>query len=98
MKQVFDPFRLLLISVAGWLGQQQRDVIDYLQEENRVLREQLGNKRLRLSDDQRRRLAAKAKKLGRRILRQVATIVTPDTLLAWHRKLAASKYDGSKRR
>jgi len=50
MKQVFDPFRLLLISVAGWLGQQQRDVIDYLQEENRVLREQLGNKRLRLSD------------------------------------------------
>ncbi|PYT21999.1 MAG: hypothetical protein DMG57_36835 [Acidobacteria bacterium] len=51
MKQVFDAFRLLLISVAGWLGQQQRDVIDYLQEENRVLRDQLGNKRLRVSDD-----------------------------------------------
>jgi hypothetical protein len=90
--------RLLLISIAGWLGQQQRDVIDYLQEENRVLRQQLGNKRVRLSDDQRRRLAAKAKKLGRRILREVATIVTPETLLAWHRKLIARNYDGSKQR
>ena len=66
MRRTFDPFRLLLISIAAWLGQQQRR-IDYLREENRVLREQLGNKRLRLNDDQRRRLAAKAKKLGRRI-------------------------------
>jgi putative transposase len=80
MRPTFDPFRLLLISIAGRLGQQQRDVIDYLQEENRILRQQLGNKRLRLSDDQRRRLAAKAKKLGRRILRELATIVTPETL------------------
>ena len=95
MRRTFDPFRLLLISAAGWLGQQQRDAIDYLREENRVLREQLGNNRLRLSDDQRRRLAAKAKMLGRRILREVATIVTPETLLAWHRKLIAQKYDGS---
>jgi putative transposase len=73
-------------------------VIDYLQEENHVLRQQLGNKRLRLNDDQRRRLAAKAKMLGRRILREVATIVTPETLLAWHRKLIAQKYDGSEQR
>jgi len=82
MRRTFDPFRLLLISVARWLGQQQREAIDYLCEENRVLREQLGNKRLRLNDDQRRRLAAKAKKLGRRIPREVATIVTPETRLA----------------
>jgi len=98
MRRTFDPFRLLLISIAGWLGQQQRDAIDYLREENRVLREQLGGKRLRLNDDQRRRLAAKAKLLGRRILREVASIVTPETLLAWHRKLIAEKYDGSKHR
>jgi transposase InsO family protein len=98
MRRTFDPFRLLLVSIAGWLGQQQRDAIDYLREENRVLREQLGNKRLRLNDDQRRRLAAKAKMLGRRILREVATIVTPETLLAWHRKLIAQKYDGSGKR
>jgi putative transposase len=98
MHRTFDPFRLLLISVAGWLGQQQRDAIDYLREENRVLREQLGDRRLRLNDDQRRRLAAKAKMLGRSILHEITTIVTPETLLAWHRRLIAQKYDGSKNR
>ena len=98
MRRTFDPFRLLVVSIAGGLNRQQRDAIDYLREENRVLREQLGNKRLRLSDDQRRRLAAKAKMLGRRILREVATIVTPETLLTWRRKLIARKYDGSKNR
>jgi hypothetical protein len=46
MRIPLDPFRLLLISLAGCLNQHQRDVIDYLQEENRVLREQLGNRRL----------------------------------------------------
>jgi putative transposase len=68
MRLALDPFRLLLISLAGYLNQQQQDVIDYLQEENRVLRQQVGNKRLRLNDDQRRRLAISAKKLGRRAL------------------------------
>ena len=98
MRLALDPFRLLLISLADCLNQHQRDVIDYLEEENRVLREQLGNKRLRLNDDQRRRLAVKAKKLGWRVLHELTTIVTPETLLAWHRKLIARKYDGSKRR
>jgi hypothetical protein len=50
---------------------------------------------MRFSDDQRCRLAAKAKKLSRKVLRQVATIMTPETLLAWHRKLIAKKYDGT---
>ena len=86
MRLTLDPFRLLLISLAGWLNQHQGDVIDYLQEENRVLREQVGSKRLRLNDDQRRRLAVKAKKLGWRVLHELTTIVTPETLLAWHRK------------
>ena len=79
MQPALDPFRLLLISLAGWLNQQQQDVIDYLQEENRVLREQLGRKRLRFNDDQRRRLAVRAKGLGSKLLREVATIVTPET-------------------
>src|SRR5437667_5612612 len=83
MRLTLDPFRLLLISLAGYLNQQQQDVIDYLQEENRVLREQLGTKRLRLNDDQRRRLAVKAKKLGWRVLHELTTFVTPETLLAW---------------
>ena len=98
MRPTLDSFRLLLISLAGWLNQQQQDVIDYLQEEKRVLREQLGDRRLRLNDNQRRRLAVKAKKLGRRVLHELATLVTPETLLAWHRKLIARKYDGRQQR
>ena len=80
------------------MNQRQLQVIDYLREENRVLREQLDDRRLRLSDHQRRRLAAKAKVLGRKVLDQIATIVTPETLLAWHRKLIAQKYDGTAHR
>ena len=95
MPRVLDPFRFVLVAVAGWMNQRQLQMIDYLREENRVLREQLGGRRVRFSDDQRRRLAAKAKGLGRKVLSEVATIVTPETLLAWHRKLIAQKYDGS---
>jgi putative transposase len=90
-----NPFQFLLIAVAGWMNQRQQQAIDYLREENRVLREQLGERRLRFSDDQRRRLAAKAKGLGRKWLAEVATVVTPETLLAWHRQFIAHKYDGS---
>ena len=86
------------MAVAGWMNQQQLQLIDYLREENRVLREQLGEKRLRFNDDQRRRLAARAKDLGSKALREVATIVTPETLLAWHRRLIVQKYDGSGKR
>src|SRR5713101_875761 len=98
MPRVLDPFRFALIAVAGWMNQRQVQMIDYLREENRVLREQLGGRRVRLNDEQRRRLAAKAKGLGRKLLAQVATIVTPETLLAWHRKRIARKYDGSGQR
>jgi len=98
MRLALDPFRLLLIFLAGFLNQQQQDLIEYLHEENRVLREQLGGKRLRFNDDQRRRLAVRAKKLGWRILQELTTIVTPATLLGWHRRLIAKKYDGSKQR
>ena len=86
------------MALAGWINQQQRDLIDYLQEENRVLREQLGSRRLRFTDEQRVRLAAKAKTLSRQALREFGSLVTPDTLLAWHRALIAKQYDGSTRR
>ena len=98
MPKVLDPFRFVLLAVAGWMNQRQLHIIDYLREENRVLREQLGDHRLRFNDDQRRRLAVKAKELGRKILAEVATVVTPETLLGWHRKLIAQKYDGSDKR
>jgi hypothetical protein len=87
MTTSLDPFRFVLIAVSGWVNRQQLELINYLREENRVLREQLGGKRLRFNDDQRRRLAAKAKRLGRKLLQEVATIVTPETLLGWHRRL-----------
>jgi hypothetical protein len=61
-------------------------------KENRVLKEQVKGRRLRLTDDQRRRLAAKGRRLGRQVLRHVATIVTPDTILRWHRQLIARKW------
>jgi putative transposase len=89
------PLQFLMLVFAGWVNRHQQDVIDYLQEENRALREQLGGKRLRFTDQQRRRLAAKARRVGRRRLFQIETLVTPDTLLRWHRQLIAKKYDGS---
>src|SRR4051812_22718657 len=98
MPKVLDPIQFVLIALAGWINQRQLKMIEYLREENRVLREQLGDRRVRFNDDQRRRLATKAKGLGRRRLAELATLVTPDTLLAWHRKLIAQKYDCSKRR
>ena len=71
MMRGLDPFRFVLIAVAGWMNQRQLQMIDYLREENRVLREQLGGQRVVLNDDQRRRLAAKAKGLGRKLLAEV---------------------------
>ena len=86
------PLQLLLLTVSGWVQRHQQDVIAYLVEENRVLKEQLGGRKLQLTDDQRRRLAAKAKLLGRQALDAVATLVTPDTLMRWHRRLIAWKW------
>ena len=74
------PFQLLLFTLSGWLNRRQQMMVEYLVEENRVLKEQLKGRRLRLTDDQRRRLAAKGKRLGRSLLNQVATTVTPDTI------------------
>src|SRR5438552_18208237 len=86
-----DAFSFVVVTVAGWMSRHQQEVISYLVEENRVLREQMGNRRLKFNDDQRRRLAAKAKKLGRKTLGQVATIAAPETLLTWQPKIDWSK-------
>src|SRR5947209_8002746 len=98
MSRMLDPFQFLVLAIAGWMNHRQLHVIEYLREENRVLREQLGDRRLRFNDDQRRRLAVRAKGLARKLLAQVASLVTPDTLMGWHRKLIAEKYDGHNQR
>jgi transposase InsO family protein len=92
------PLQFFLLLLAGWVNRHQETVIEYLKEENRVLRELHGKRRLRFTDDQRRRLAVKGKALGRRVLGEVGSLVTPDTILRWYRRLIAVKYDGSKRR
>ena len=71
--------QMVLSVVTGWLERRERETIAYLIEENRLLRRQLGTRRLRLTDDDRRRLAARAYRVGRAALREIATIATPDT-------------------
>ena len=97
MPDPLQPLRFLLVLFAGWIHREQAQVVDYLVEENRVLREQLGDRRLRLTNDQRRRLAAKGKALGRSLLAKVATIVTPDTILRWYHTLIAAKFTSGRR-
>jgi putative transposase len=98
MGKRLSPLQFVLMTMAGWMNERQQQVIEYLQEENRVLREQTGKRRLQFTDDQRRRLAVKAKVLGRKTLTELDTLVMPDTLMNWHRKLIAEKYDGSAKR
>lgn len=92
MKAETYPLQVLLLTVSGWVNRHQQEVIEYLVEENCVLKEQMKGRRLRLTDEQCRRLAAKGKRLGRQTLNRVATIVTPDTILRWHRRLIALKW------
>jgi len=91
----WTPWRFFLVAIAGWMNPQQQEAIAYRRTENRVLRENLGQKRILLNVSQKRRLAAAAARLPRQLLREVGTLFSPDTLLKWHRWLIARKYDGS---
>jgi hypothetical protein len=86
------PFHLLVAALFGWLEREQRDVIEFLPEENRVLKRQLRGRRLRLCDDERRRLAVLGERLGRRVLAKVTSLVRPETILRWHGELIARKW------
>jgi putative transposase len=89
MKSVLHPWQMLLLILAGWINQQQQTAIEYLIAENRILREKIGKKRILLTEDQRWQLAIKGKILGRKMLGELCTIVTPETILRWHRNLVA---------
>ena len=91
MKLSPGPLHLLVLAVAGWLNRRQAAAVQYLREENRVLRDLLGTRRLAFTDDHRRRLAVRGAELGRAFLAEVATVVTADTILRWHRHLIARK-------
>jgi hypothetical protein len=97
MSFVLQPRQLYFVTLAGWINR-RRPVIEYLLTGNQVLREKLGGNRLLLNDDQRRRLAVKGKILGRKRLREIGSLFTPDTILRWHRMLVAGKWDYSNRR
>jgi hypothetical protein len=92
------PLQFLAAWLAVWLGRVLQREVDYLMAENRVLRDRLGNKRLRLTVAERRRLAVLGEQMGWKALAKVATIARPETILRWYRELVAKKYDGSKRR
>jgi hypothetical protein len=89
--------RWLLATLVGWFDQREREAMAYLIEENRILRGHVPG-RIRLTDEERRRLAVHGHRLGRLRLRHVATIVTPDTILRWHRQLIARKWTCANRR
>src|SRR5262247_3073125 len=87
----------LLAYITGTVDQELLLRNEYLVTENRILRNQLTG-RLRMSDGERKALAEIGQKLGKKALEEVATIVKPDTILAWHRKLVAQKFDGFQQR
>ncbi len=86
------PMGILLMMLAGWLNRHQQDVIVYLKEENKILREKLGTKRILLDDNQQVRLARLGKRLGRSVLADACCIFSPDTILRWHRNLTCRQW------
>ena len=92
------PLQFLAAWLAVWFQRALQQQVDYLMAENRILKEKLGDRKLDLTNADRRRLAVLGKELGRKLLAKVATLATADTILRWYREQVANKYDGSKRR
>ena len=95
---LLQPWHMLLAVLCGMVNQRQQQIIEFQNAQIDTLLKQLGKKRLLFNDDQRRLLAVKAYAIGRKALREITTIVTPDTILRWHRELVANKFDSSDKR
>ena len=98
MSFILQPWQLVFVALSGWVNQRQQQIIDFQGAEIESLLKKLGKKRVLLTEDQRRLLAVKGKAIGRKALMELTTIVTPDTILRWHRELVAKKWDYSDRR
>jgi putative transposase len=98
MSFVLQPWQFFFVILVGWVQREQQKIILFNQAELEAMMKAQGKKRLLLTDDQRRLLAVKGKSLGRKALMELTTIVTPDTILRWHRTLVAQKWDYSDRR
>ena len=98
MNVVLQPWQLLFAILSGWIHSRQQQIIEFQNDQLISLMKSQGKKRILLTDDQRRLLAVKGKALGRKTLRELTTIVTPDTILRWHRELVARKWDHSEKR
>ena len=95
MNFLLQPWQFLFTTFCGWVNHRQSEIIEFQNAQISTLLEKLGSKRILLTDDQRRLLAVKGKALGRKTLRELTTIVTPDTILRWHREFVAKKWDYS---
>jgi transposase InsO family protein len=98
MNLILHPWQLLFLILSGWVNRQQQEIIGFQNAQIRALMDNLGKKRILLNDKQRRLLAVKGKSIGRKAMMELTTIVTPDTILRWHRRLIAKKWDYSERR
>ena len=98
MNFILKPWQLFFLILSGWVNRRQQEMIESQNAQIQALMETMGRKRILLTDDQRRILAVKGKVLGRRTMTELTTIVTPDTILRWHRRLIAEKWDYSHRR
>ena len=98
MSFLLRPWHILLVTICGLLNQRQQQIIEFQNAQIDALLKKLGRKRLLLDDNQRRLLAVKGQAIGRKALFELTTIVTPDTILRWHRQLVARKFDSSDKR
>jgi len=95
---MLQPWQLLFLVLSAWVNRQQQQVIDFYISQTQAPLESQGKKRVLRNDEQRPVLAVKGKALGRKALTELTTIVTPDTILRWHRELVVQKWDYTDRR
>lgn len=98
MSFILQPWHIMLAVLCGLVNRRQQQIVEFQNAQIEALLEKLGGKRVLLTDDQRRLLAVKGHALGRKALLELTTIVTPDTILRWHRTLVAKKWDYAHKR